>query len=205
MAVITEIINTEIKGNWASVLPNDTLHYVNGSKQLQEPNGFNFAEFVPTLDEERPTKARFLSVFNRPTYFNGYPFSLSFIYSDNLSNKQLSRIEENQDINGVKSSQVATNLSVAGRGFVNRLMISGGYASPVKSVNVWINTGDATEQNETTGGGDLVEPGTVFDEYVEFVGIKIPDLSDWETDTFENRGNTRVLPSSSRTDFLNNR
>ena len=68
------------EGKFTSMLGGDVLFYVNGSKQLQDPNNFNFGEFVPTQNDARENKAKFLSVFNRPTYFNGYPFSLSFIY-----------------------------------------------------------------------------------------------------------------------------
>ena len=170
----------DVVGKFAFQLPNDTMHYVNGSKQLQEPNNFNFGEFVPTLNDARENKAKFLSVFNRPTYFNGYPFSLSFIYSDNCKDKQLQRVEEDLNINGVKSAQDKTNLFVDERAFVNRLMISQDYPSSIKSVNVWLESGDVTDQNPTIGDGDLAEPETVFDGYLEDTVVRVIDLSAWD-------------------------
>lgn len=168
------------EGKFTAMLSNDVLFYVNGSKQLQDPNNFNFGEFVPTQNDAREDKAKFLSVFNKPTYFNGYPFSLSFIYSDNLGNKQIERAEQPVDVNNATGSTTKTDLLVGERGFVNRLMISGSYASSVKSVNVWLeNGGLPTAQNPVLGIGDLAEPETIFDGFVDIITVQVIDLGDW--------------------------
>lgn len=143
-------------GNFTSLLPTDNLYYVNGSKQIQEENNYNFGEFVPSLNDSRTNKAKFLSVFNKPTYFNNYPFSLSFVYSDLVLNRQLKRNEDT----------VLTNLFVQGRGFVNRLMVTGGYTSTTKQINVHIEEDGTTTQNPTTGTGTYTT-GTVFSGYTE--------------------------------------
>jgi len=162
-------------GEFSTLLDTDNLFYVNGSKQLQEANGFNFGEFVPTLNDSRTNKAKFLSVFDKPTYFNNYPFDLSFIWSDNLIAKQITR---NEDVNGL-GSPTSTNLLMNGRGFVNRLMVSGSYASTVNTLDVWLESGSDTTQNPSTGTGTLTDVGTVFNPIDGAVRHRLEDLQNW--------------------------
>ena len=162
-------------GEFTTLLDTDNLFYVNGSKQLQEENGYNFGEFVPTLNDSRTNKAKFLSVFNKPTYFKGYPFDLSFIWSDNLVAKQITRHE---DINGL-GSPTSTDLLMSGRGFVNRLMLSGSFASTVKTLNVWLESGGNTNQNPSTGTGTLTGVGTVFNPIEGTIKHRLEDLQAW--------------------------
>ena len=75
-----------ISGKYSSLSTNSALFYSNSAKQIQEQYGYNMAEYVPTYDATRTVKAKFQSVFKRPTYFVGYPFSLNFLYSDNMLN-----------------------------------------------------------------------------------------------------------------------
>ena len=161
-------------GSFTTLLNTDNLYFVNGSKQLQDPNNFNFGEFVPTLNDSRVSKAKFLSVFDKPTYFNNYPFDVSFIYSDNLLNKQVARVET---INGTPTN---TNLLTNGRGFVNRLKLAGGYASSVKTIDLHLDASNsATTQNPSTGNGTLSTVGTVFNPYAETIKHSISDLNQW--------------------------
>jgi hypothetical protein len=162
-------------GAFTTLLNTDNLYFVNGSKQLQDPNNFNFGEFVPTLNDSRVSKAKFLSVFDKPTFFNNYPFDVSFIYSDNLLNKQIARVET---INGTSTN---TNLLANGRGFVNRLKLAGGYASSVKTVSLHLDASNsATTQNPSTGNGTLSTVGTVFNPYAETIKHSISDLNEWK-------------------------
>jgi hypothetical protein len=166
-------------GEFTKLLGSDNLFYVNGSKQLQDENNFNFGEFVPTLNDSRVNKAKFLSVFNRPTYFNGYPFDLSFIYSDNLENKQIQRSETNIDVNGVNGTPTLTNLLTNGRGYVNRLQLTGSYSSSVKVVSVHLESGSNTTQNPSTGGGTYATVGTIFNPYQKTIEHSLKDLNTW--------------------------
>ena len=161
-------------GPFTTLLNTDNLYFVNGSKQIQDPNNFNFGEFVPTLNDSRVSKAKFLSVFDKPTYFNNYPFDVSFIYSDNLLNKQVARVET---INGTPTN---TNLLTNGRGFVNRLKLAGDYASSVKTIDLHLDASNsATTQNPSTGNGTLSTVGTVFNPYAETIKHSISDLNQW--------------------------
>ena len=128
----------------------NSFYFANGSKQLQDPNGYNMGEFVPKLNF---SENKFLSVFKRPTYFVGYPFSLSFIYSDLLSNYQIQRNEQTKDINGSVIANTSDNLFSAERNNVNRLMIKQSYLSNVKTLDIWLErTGFATTDNRTGNG-----------------------------------------------------
>ena len=125
----------------------NSFYFANGSKQLQEPNGYNMGEFVPKLNF---SENKFLSVFKRPTFFVGYPFSLSFIYSDLLSNFQIQRKEQTKGINGAVIANTADNIFSAERNNLNRLMLKQSYPSTVKTLDVWLeSTGVATTSNRT--------------------------------------------------------
>ena len=115
-------------------------------------------DYVPTLDDTRANKAKFVTDFVKPTYFVGFPFSLSFIYSDNLLNKQISRKQDSFDINGVQIGTTdSADLDYAQRFFINRLMINESLTSQVKEIDVWLESGsDVTGYG--TGGTDYVEP-----------------------------------------------
>lgn len=134
-------------------------YWVNGSKQIGEEFGINFAGHCPTIDGTRVgEEAKFLTVFEKPTYFVGFPFSLSFIYSDNLSNYRITREEERFDRNGNSLSTLSTGLDQGQRFAVNRLMIKQNYDSNVKEIDVWLASGsEVTSSN--VDNGLYYEPG----------------------------------------------
>jgi len=181
-------------GEFTSLLTTDNLYFVNGSKQIQDNNGYNFGEFVPSLNDARVNKAKFLSVFEKPTYFNNYPFDISFIYSDLLLNKQLSRVENSKNVNNVAGGDQMAIMLVNGRGFVNRLMLSGSFTFAEKSVDVYIDAGTNTTQTGTTGrtgGTTLTDVGTVFNPLESAVKHSLNDISNW-AEVF-NQGNTTQI------------
>lgn len=132
-------------------------YWSNSAKQIGEVYGSNMGDFVPTPDNTRVNRAKFLSVFPKPTYFAGFPFSLNFIYSDNMTSRQLTREEETFDINGTSIATSSTNILMSERFFNNRLLINHPYDPDVKEVDVWIEAGA-----ETTDGDyyqeDFVDP-----------------------------------------------
>lgn len=145
------------------------LYWTNSAKQVGDVYGANMADYVPTIDATRedPDKAKFLSVFDKPTYFTGFPFSLSFIYSDNLRNKQLSRVEEHFDLNGDSVlGGLSTLMEYSERFFLNRLMIQQGYSSTVKEIDVWIESGDTITESPVDGDSNYSD-GTIFEPLIE--------------------------------------
>lgn len=109
---------------------NTTYYWVNGAKQLQERYNFNVAEYVPFITIDT---AKFLSDFVKPTYFPGFPFSLSFIWSDKVAGRQLQRIEDNF------TTTTTDNLDPAQTRAVNMMRLKGSYASSVNEIDVWLN------------------------------------------------------------------
>ncbi|CAB5216919.1 hypothetical protein UFOVP200_15 [uncultured Caudovirales phage] len=152
---IREIYN-RFNGTFTTLNNANVLYYTNSTKQVQEKYGYNMGNYVPTYDDTRTDKAKFQSVFKRPTYFVGYPFSLNFIYSDNMENYQLVRKEETKDINGNSIEITTDNLSVNSRYYANRLMLKQNYLSSVKTIDIWIETNGVTTQNPFVGGHDYV-------------------------------------------------
>lgn len=138
-------------------------YWTNSAQQVLSKYGSNMGEYVPTLDASRPEKAKFLTSFKRPTYFKGYPFSISFIYSDNLSNLQVIRKESQRTINDQEVVLNSDNVNPTQRFFVNRLMLKGDYPSSVKKVNLWLETGailtaSNIEYSSGYSNGDIFAP-----------------------------------------------
>lgn len=150
-----DVINKAMRGEGAKfnveyresfngdILPKENINslyfWANSAKQIQDIYGSNMGDFVPTIDGTRTNKAKFQSVFDKPTYFPGYPHSMSFIYSDNLENLQLIRHERQLDINGnLVGSETMDDIDHSQREFSNRLMMAQGYSSSIKEVELWI-------------------------------------------------------------------
>jgi hypothetical protein len=136
---IREVING-VAGNYTSLTDANVLYYTNSSNQIQDKYGYNMGSFVPTYDSARTDKAKFQSVFKRPTYFVNYPFSLNFIYSDNMLNYQVTRKEQTKDINGNIIATTTDNLNMSSRLYANRLMLKQGYTSNIKTLDVWLES-----------------------------------------------------------------
>jgi hypothetical protein len=137
-----------------TVLSNtNVMYYTNSANQIQDKYSYNMGSFVPTLDDTRTDKAKFQSVFKRPTYFVGYPFSLNFIYSDNMLNYQLVKKEQPKDINGNIVMTTTDNLNVASRDWANRLMLNQNYTSNIKTIDIWLETNGITTQNPYVDSG----------------------------------------------------
>jgi len=148
-----------------------TFFWTNSAKQIQEKYGVNMADYTPTIDNNRE-RAKFQSVFARPTLFVGYPFSLSFIYSDNLVNKQIVRYREHLNRNDVVLSADETIIIGTERNYVNRLMISDAIDPDAKIIRVWLQTEGNVIIYDTMQWtkGYVVE--TVFTPFVEQLQTK---------------------------------
>ena len=162
--------NISISENWtgytgafSGVSKTFLRYFVNSAKQIQDTFGSNMGVYVPFLtynDGDAP--AKFLTEFEKPTYFVGYPFDLAFIYSENIYGFEVKKFESTQDINDALLSVVGTDISFYEGLAVNRLMLTGSYASNVKTVNVWL---------DNSNGGTVPPPPVarlaVTDDYVD--------------------------------------
>jgi hypothetical protein len=88
------------------------FYWSNSAKQIREAYGSNMIEYVTNLN----TPVKFLSVFNRPTNFLGFPFSLSWINGGDYT-KLIRRNENN-------GTYTALGSITSGSGAVQRLKVS---------------------------------------------------------------------------------
>ncbi len=124
-----------------------TRFYFNyAANQYKNIAGSNMIEYVPMIGAsgsgvtapDLAKMGKFLTKFEEPKYWNGYPFKLMFIYSENLNGQALQRNEFLKDLNGGSISDTQTDILTSGEEAVNYLNISGSYASTVNKVNVFI-------------------------------------------------------------------
>lgn len=146
------------------LVANDSIFFfANPERQIQAKHGNNLGEFVPfpdpTLAEEN--RAKFLSDFEKPTYFRGYPFDLSFIYSEKIKSHQIRRNEQKFNLNqGLVGGVEVDNLNHSEHSHVNRLMVKDDY-DDAKEVDVWLSY----DQEVLEAPDDYVKPGYVKPGY----------------------------------------
>ena len=157
------------------------FYWTNSAKQIQDVYGSNMGDYVPTTDGTRTDKAKFMTSFEKPTYFVGYPFSMNFIYSNNLENFAITREEEQFDINDSAVNTSSELLLASERFLVNRLMIEQSYPSNVSEVDVWLESGEVLDGNpveevpadplDTYSDGTIFEPWLEHDQVEEVAGL----------------------------------
>ena len=140
----------------------DVDWWTNSAKQVGDVHGSNMGEYVPTIDGARPVQAKFITAFERLTYFEGFPFSLTFIYSDHIANNQITRKEERFDLNGGSLSTSSDGLFETERWNVNRLMIAENYPSDVDTLEVWLESGDELDTNQVEAIPDTYQSEDIF-------------------------------------------
>lgn len=137
-----------------TVDPN-VYYWVSAAKQItgdisegMDGIGQNMKEYVPK--NISGSGAKFLTMFERPTYFEGFPFTLSFLYDEDFSTVYLERHQQDVDVNGTDvGAETDTNLLVTGRNYVNQLKVRTPNTGSA-AFDVWLETGD------TISGGYVV-------------------------------------------------
>jgi len=132
-------------------------YWLSGAKQIDGDTslgmggiGQNFKDYVPK--NLNGSEAKFLTMFETPTYFEGFPFTLSFIYDDDFEDVYLERHQQDLDVNGVNvGAETDTNLNVTGMGYVNQMKIRTPNTG-ADSFDVWLETGDVIEDGYVDGG-----------------------------------------------------
>lgn len=112
-----------------------------------------------TVSKKAIKTAKFLSDFVEPYYFEGYPFSLSFIYNDDGYIAEAKKVEELLDINKAVDDHNEYDLDVTQNAAVNHLTLAGTYPATTEYVDVWLETGIAVIAH-------YVEDDYVEDDYV---------------------------------------
>lgn len=164
--VTTREIWKNYEGTFPALTRANSFFWINGTKQIQDPFNFNAGELVTFRGGS--VLAKFASDFEIPTYFEGYPFSLTFIYSENLAGRQIARVEERFNVNGTSLSTASTNLDHSQNSSVNRMKIAEGYSSTVDNLEVWLEDIGAVLIGYV--GGGFVAPG-----FTQLIPEKLPD------------------------------
>lgn len=113
----------------------DELFLANAAMQIGHRFSSNMADFVP--EPTGADKAKFLSASTKLRYYEGYPFDISFIYSELLTDESLKIYEDRYTANSVVSS-FDDDLADTEEGYVNRVMLEGSYAETVEVVRFYI-------------------------------------------------------------------
>ena len=193
--------------NYSLVSGGNPYYFTKSALQFGAEYDSNLANYVPlwgnaTVGSTEPdvsNNAKFLTKFAKPVYHEGWPFDLSFIYSEALHGQQVQKVEQFFDLNGspVGAGSSFADLNSAGLEYVNQINLIGTYATAVKELNVYLrinNSGDdaliapqtftsTVRPLITTSGGNQVLPltspfatGYATGYYNEYISGATPDL-----------------------------
>lgn len=141
----------------AEVTSTEKFYWVSAARQIvgditlgMDGIGQNMKEYVPK--NLSGTAANFLTMFEKPTYFEGFPFFLSFLYDEDFSDVYLERHQQDVDVNGTNvGSETDANLLVTGRGYVNQMKVRTPNAG-ADGFDIWLETGATITDGYTSGG-----------------------------------------------------
>jgi len=140
------------------------LNVVNAANQLKNPKGISLVDKI--ADNTPNQTLKFLSDFEQPVWFAGFPFHLTFIYSEYMTSP-ISVTIVCLDINGTSLS-TTTNALTDHKGHVNRLFLRGSIHADTDTIQVKLV--------KTTGGTVMSETKTV--RYVHCAG-RVPVCIKW--------------------------
>lgn len=149
--IINEVYRSEYLGDVDTVAYDDDLilNIVDSAQQIQALNGVNLKLFHTLLNATTgsPTQQlRFLGAFQKPTYFLGYPFHLSFIFSELMETvAQFKVVEQSVNINGTSIAYNQYSVDTTKIGHVNRAFIRGTYGSTVDAIKVYLGWYDISD------------------------------------------------------------
>lgn len=177
-------------------------YVVYAAKQLGERHGGNLAAYVPFADAPTGTdKAKWITDFTEPAYSNGYPFDISFIYSEDLAGRDLYAEFTLLDINrnplpgGPQSSYLLNDdgtwllnqdgskmviarqsqsvMPVPGQLGLNRLLIEGPFANDVYYISVALKYTDGDTTHTVTQTQTIRVDDAVDDQsvYLRWIGL----------------------------------
>lgn len=149
------------------VVDNSVYYWLSAAKQIDGDTdlgmdgiGQNLKEYVPKNISDN--YAQFLTMFETPTYFEGFPFTLSFIYDEDFDDRYLVRHQQDLNVNGTNvGSETDNNLLVTGRGYVNQMMVRDPNTG-ADQFDVWLEVGDEIADGYVEAGGVSLGAGNSF-------------------------------------------
>lgn len=118
--------------------------FVDAVKYVNDLYGQNLCDYLMFPLEFTPL-AKWLSDFETPTFFAGFPFCLSFIYPDEMLGKTIRRNELERNSNGGAISTIQTDLDADQIGGVNRMTLTETYSAGTKYLEVNIDFNDGVD------------------------------------------------------------
>jgi hypothetical protein len=131
--------------------------------QFGDQDNGSMNRFTPlNLPIEEDLKAKFLTAFERPMMFKGYPLTLSFIYDASLGGFEVFANIEEQNINGAQLLLTDNILDSSSVKKINYLKIAEPTQSNTKKINAYLHTGDTINDY-------YVDNGYVDNGYVQII------------------------------------
>lgn len=111
-----KLVYTEYyRGNYRTCEESDVFHATNAANQILDEYDSNRGEYVPSIlpvSPEQVIKGKWLTKFDKPIVYDGYPFSLSFILPQDIGSPELT----------IGAGSPIT-LDESQRGYINRISI----------------------------------------------------------------------------------
>lgn len=168
-------------------------YYSHSVKQIAEFYGQNMAEFVmfPT-NQDSPqiehSKGKFLTMFEMPTYFQGYPFSLSFIYSKDITDagQRVSIVEDSYDVQGnllgSTDDLIDDTSETVTRCTLKSIFDDTPYSDAVKTIDIYLKAKTISAQADATSQWNVSVTGSSRIEIIDIDSNVTLGNAQWDTD-----------------------
>lgn len=149
--------------------PADIYSVAKVAKQVGDQYGQNLGEFIPYADNDAAitNRAKFLTDFEEPTYWPGYPWDIGFVYAETIQGQDITLEEDRIDAGGNVIGHEDDNIDKTQSLAVNRLRPifpsdSPAYAGQVAALKIWLELGGVSVE-------DYVAEDYVLDGYTATV------------------------------------
>ncbi len=153
--------------------PPDIYGMIRSAKNLGDIYGQNLGAFVPYADNDAAitNRAKFLTDFEEPTYWPGYPWDIGFVYAETIQGQDIT-LEEDRNTGATTAGHQDANINRTQCPGLNRLRPifpsdSPAYEANVDSLTIWLEIGGVAVE-------EYVEEGYVDADYVETVPETVP-------------------------------
>jgi hypothetical protein len=137
------------------------INAVHAAMPLGNSNGSNMSEYVP-INVDTEDKAKFLTIFEKPVMFIGYPYIISFIYDPYLMGKELKLNVKELDANLAEIDEYEYELDRSAIYRVNYIVMPSIVNSDCKNLKISIKTGEDVNDY-------YVDEGYVDEGYIQII------------------------------------
>jgi hypothetical protein len=157
-----EVWQGNLNPSWSSFTNALTHYFVRAVKQIQQQFGTVMGEHTTFFPAAQDCDARFLVPEGEVSYWPGFPFDLSFIYSEKIAAYDVSRKQSNLDLNKqLIGTTTTTLLDGSQHTSVNRLMLDT-VPAHAEYLDVWLHA----ESSASPADSIYMDPGYVASGYV---------------------------------------